>query len=101
MVASSGLDDALGADTDASCRDDQLTVLVAVLGDRLAEDQLAGALAFLLPGLAGLVRAGQHVAGTDVAVVGEVLLGVQATATASPSPAAGAALLGLDARRLL
>src|SRR5215203_4257098 len=99
MVASSGLDDALGANTDAPCRDDQLTVLVAVLGDALAEDELAGALAFLLPRLAGLDGAGQHVAGPDVAVVREVLLGVQPAAAATSSSAP--ALFGLDPGGLL
>src|SRR5262245_45471328 len=101
MVASSGLDDALGADTDAPCRDDQLAVLVAVLGDALAEDELAGALALLLPRLAGLEGAGQHVAGADVAVVREVLLGVQPAAASSTAPAAAGALLRLDAGGLL
>src|SRR4051794_11062166 len=105
MVASSGLDDALGADTDAPCRDDQLTVLVAVLRDGLAEDELAGALALLLPRLARLHRPGEDVARLHVAVIREVLLGVQpATATTSASSSAscaGAALLGLHAGRLL
>src|SRR5262249_18173876 len=96
---SSGLDDALGADTDAPCRDDQLTVLVAVLGDGLAEHELAGALALLLPRLARLDGAGQDVARLEVPVVREVLLGVQAAPATTAATAR--ALLGLDAGRLL
>src|SRR5918995_341838 len=76
MSRSSALDDALGPDADAPGGDDQLAVLVAVLGDALAEDELAGALAFLLPRLAGLDGAREHVAGPDVAVGREGLLRV-------------------------
>ena len=68
---------------------------------RLAEDELAGALALLLPCLAGLDRAGEHVAGADVAVVREVLLGVEPTAAAATATAVTRALLGCHARRLL
>ena len=42
----------LGADADAARGDDELAVLVAVLGDRLGEHELAGAPALLLPTLA-------------------------------------------------
>src|SRR5205085_4924213 len=56
---------------------------VSVLGDRLGEDQLPGPPAFLLPRLARLDRAGEHVARLHVAVVLEVLLGVESCAAAS------------------
>src|SRR4051812_11114480 len=75
----SALDDLLGADADAGGGDDQLVVRVVVLGDRLGEDQLPAPLALLLVGLAGPDHGVEHVAGPEVAVVLEVLLGVQAT----------------------
>src|SRR5437016_5066915 len=80
MVASSllGVDRAFGGDTDAACGDDELAVLVAMLGDALAEDQFSGALAFLLPDLALLGLGGEDVAGPQRPVIDVFLLGVQA-----------------------
>src|SRR3546814_10985239 len=70
----------LGVDADAAGGDHEFALGVGILGDALAERELAGALALLLPGLAGLRLDGQHVAGTDLAVELEMLLGVEAAA---------------------
>src|ERR1035437_10734657 len=82
----------LGRHADAARRHHQLAFLVAVFRDAFAERQLAGALAFLLPGLADLRLHRQHVAGTRMAVIFVMLLGMQ------PTHGAG---LALDAARRL
>src|SRR5581483_818057 len=53
------------------------------------------------PGIAGLDRRGQHVAGAKVTVIFEVLLGVQAAASASAATTTAAAGGALDAGRVL
>src|SRR2546421_8284484 len=83
----------LGADADATCRHDQLAVLVVVLDDGLAEDELAGATAFLLPRLARLHGRRQHVADAHRSCVLVVLLGMQ------PGAASTAAALATAVRR--
>src|SRR4051794_7712771 len=89
----------LGPDADRPGGDDELAGLVAVLGDHLVEDEPPAAPALLLPRLAGLDGGGQHVAGAQRSVVGEVLLGVQA-GPAAAAAATAAAAAGLRARRL-
>ncbi len=84
------LHDGLGAHADAACSDDELAVLIAVLGHRLGEDELAAPAALLLPRVARLCRARQHIAGAQRAVVLEVLLGVEPAAT-TPSAATATA----------
>ena len=59
---------ALGGDADAGGRDHQGAGLVAILADGLAEDQPAGALAVLFPGLAGTDLDAEHIAGVQRAV---------------------------------
>src|SRR5215218_7804633 len=73
------LDDFLGANADALNRHDELAVLIEVLGDGLGEDQLSAPLPRLLIRLARASHRSQHVTGAKVAVVLEVLLGVEAT----------------------
>src|ERR1700722_11070279 len=82
-MGSAPLDRALGRHADAARGDDEFAVLVAIFRDALAEGQLAGSLAFALPGVAGFGLHGQHIAGTQRAVVFEVLLGMQATTAGS------------------
>ena len=81
---------AFGTHADADGGDDEVAVLVAVLGDGLAEDQLARPPALLLPRLAGLGGGGQYVARLDVTVVDEALLSMQAAASAATTAAAPA-----------
>src|SRR5262245_34956413 len=103
------LDHALGAHAHAAGRDDQVAVLVAVLGDRLREVQLAAALSLALPGLARLARRGEHVARAQRPVVLEVLLGVEPArgrarrprAAARPAAALARGRPALHAARLL
>src|SRR4051794_22103307 len=89
----------LGAHAHSACGDDELAVLVAIFDDGLAEDELAGATAFLLPRLAGLDRRGQHVTDPQRTRVLVVLLRVQPGAPAG-STAAGSGVT-LDPGRLL
>src|SRR5439155_7767389 len=74
--------------------------LVAVLGDRLGADELAGATAFLLPRGAGLGRAREDIAGLEVAVVLVVLLGVEATPPATAPSSSTAAPFAAGTGRL-
>jgi hypothetical protein len=90
-------DDAFGAHAYAARRDDDLSVLVGVRGDSLAELQLARALALFLPGPAGLGPCRDHVSRPDVPVILVVLLGMQSTA----APAAPAAIRGAHTTRML
>src|SRR5580698_5440722 len=82
------IDRAVGAHAHRLGGDDQFALLVAVFGDALGEHQLAAAATFLLVGVAGLGGGGEHVAGLQVPVIFEVLLGMEAAATAAASPTA-------------
>src|SRR5579859_321260 len=79
-MGSAPLDGAFCRHADAARGDDKFAFLVAIFRDAFAEGQLAGALAFPLPGVAGLGLHRQHVAGAQRAMIFEVLLGVQAAA---------------------
>src|ERR1700761_9728063 len=67
-------------DPDAAGHHHQLALLIAVFGHTLPERQLAGALAFLFPGLARLGLGGQHVARTKRADVFVMLLRMKSAA---------------------
>src|SRR5262249_38830483 len=73
-------DGTLGHDADGAGGDDELAVLIVVLGHRGAEEKFPGP-ALLLPSLARLAAGMQQVPGAQRSVVREVLLGVEASAT--------------------
>src|SRR5258708_3760839 len=54
----------LGLDADASDGDDEFSILIAKVGDTIGKQQLAGAFALALPGLARPRFGGEHFAGT-------------------------------------
>src|SRR6185312_6166058 len=97
-MRSTPFDRSLGGHADAARGDHQFALLVAILGDAFAEGQLAGALALAFPGFAGLLFHGQHVAGTQRAVILEVLFGVQSAAAAGPILHAAGRLAGAEPR---
>src|SRR5579872_1932442 len=77
-IGSAPLDGALGRHANAARGDDEFAFLVAIFRDAFAEGQLAGTLAFALPGVAGLGFHRQYVARAQRAVIFEMLLGMQA-----------------------
>src|SRR5215207_5104320 len=92
------LDRLLGAHADAARGDDEVAVLIAVLGDGLGEDQLASAPPLLLPRLAGTGLGGEHCARGEGPVVLVVLLGVQGAGIAATGATPASAAPG--ARRI-
>src|SRR5260221_9254942 len=84
------------AHANAARRDNDLALLVAVLGHGLRKNQLAGTATFFFPCFAGLDGSRQDIARAQRPMIFKVLLGVQsATATTS------AAFAAHDTRRVL
>src|ERR1700756_1807930 len=75
-MGSAPLHRTFGCHANATRSDDKLAILVAIFRYALAKCQLARTFAFAFPGVARLCLHRQHIAGTQRAVIFEVLLGM-------------------------
>src|SRR5436190_553830 len=84
---------AFSPDTNAAGRNHQLPVLIPILSHGLREDQFARSAPFFFPGLARLHRGRQDITGPEMAVILEVLFGMETTTATTTATAATAAAL--------
>src|SRR5438093_9077591 len=86
------IDGAFGPETNTAGRNHQLPVLIPILSHSLREDQLARPAPFFFPGLARLHRGRQDITGPEMAVILEVLFGMETTTATTTTAATAAAV---------